>query len=59
MAKFATTYKTFPGTPEGRKDADEAMQDAAKMLTAGGQGAAMFAKAEKRAGDWQVNIYRR
>lgn len=59
MAKFVTTYKTFPGTPEGRKDADKAMQDAARMLTARGQGKTMFAKSEKRAGDWQVNIYRR
>jgi hypothetical protein len=59
VAEYAATFETFPGDGEGKRAAEEAQAAAAKILTDNGHGSTMYAQLEKKAGDWQVNIYRR
>lgn len=59
MAKLWHSYSSHPGDKDGRSEADKDVTAAAKMLTDAGKGKTHYAKAEKKVGDWQVNIYER
>lgn len=59
MAKFVMTYSSHPQTSAGRSEAAKDAKKAAKILTDKGEGSSSFVKVENRAGDCQVNIYKR
>lgn len=59
MPRWVHTFSSHSGDGEGKAAAEKRMQDAAAALTRNGMGKTYFARAEKKAGDWQVNIYKR
>ncbi|ATW62519.1 hypothetical protein HWB39_gp17 [Streptomyces phage WRightOn] len=59
MPKWLHTFSSNSGDGEGKKKAEQDVTKAAKLLTNQGKGKTHYAKLEKRAGDWQVNIYER
>ena len=59
MARFMHTFSSHEGDKDGKREAEKDQAAAARMLTNNGMGKTHAAKVEKKAGDWQVNIYER
>lgn len=59
VAKHVATYSSHPDDSDGKREADKDVQAAARLITNAGEGSTHYAKVERKAGDIQVNIYKR